>query len=160
MANTYTQLDIQLVFAVKGREALIHKSWREELFRYITGVVQDNGHKLLQINGMPDHLHIFIGYNPAKQLIPKLVEEIKTSSNQYIRQKQLSKLPFSWQTGYGAFSYGRSQRDDVVRYIQRQEEHHRQRSFQQEYLLMLQKFEIEYKDKYLFDFQDIHSWGE
>lgn len=159
MANTYTQLDIQLVFAVKGRESLIHKSWRDKLFSYITGVVQQNKHKLLQINGMPDHVHIFIGYNPT-QLIPKLVEEIKTASNHFVRENRLCKHPFSWQQGYGAFSYGRSQRDDVIRYIERQEEHHRGRSFRQEYMLMLRKFEIEYKDEYLFDFQDVHGWDD
>ncbi len=157
MANTYTQLDIQLVFAVKGREALIQKAWREELYRYITGVIQGNNHKVLQINDMPDHVHIFIGYNPT-QLIPKLVEEIKTSSNHYLKDKQLSRSPFSWQEGYGAFSYGRSQRQDVIKYIENQEAHHRKKTFQEEYLLLLQKFEVAYEDKYLFDFANIDSW--
>ncbi|MBN8825779.1 MULTISPECIES: IS200/IS605 family transposase [unclassified Spirosoma] len=151
MANTYTQLDIQLVFAVKGRESLIEKSWKEELYRYITSIVQNHNHKLLAINGMPDHIHIFIGYNPA-QLLPKLVEEIKTSSNKHINTNRLSRFPFSWQAGYGAFSYSRSQRADVIRYIDRQEEHHRRKSFGDEYRLMLQKFEVDYKEAYLFEF--------
>lgn len=114
MANTYTQLDIHLVFAVKSRESLIEKSWKDELYRYITGIVQNHKHKLLAINGMPDHIHIFIGYNPT-HLLPKLVEEIKTSSNKHINSNRLSRFPFSWQEGNGAFSYGRSQRADVIR---------------------------------------------
>ena len=159
MADTYTQLDIQLVFAVKGRASLIGPAWKENLFRYITGIVQQHNHKMLRINGMPDHVHIFIGYNP-NQLIPKLVEEIKTSSNQFIREQRFSRLPFSWQTGYGAFSYGRSQRDAVIRYIERQEEHHRKVTFREEYLATLRKFGVEYKDQYLFEFLDVHSWQD
>lgn len=157
MANTYTQLDVQLVFAVKGRESLIHKSWKEELYKYITGIVQNHKHKMLRINGMPDHVHIHIGYNP-NQLIPKLVEEIKTSSNSFIKEKRFTPNQFSWQLGYGAFSYGRSQRDVVIRYIDNQEEHHRQKTFREEYVDMLRKFEVEYKDEYLFDFLDVYEW--
>jgi putative transposase len=155
MANTYTQISIQLVFAVKSRQSLIQPAWKEDLYRYITGIVQQYGHKMLQINGMPDHIHIFIGYNPT-QLIPKLVEEIKTSSNQYINTNQLTTQPFSWQTGYGAFSYSCSQRERVIAYIAGQEEHHRKMTFQDEYLSMLQKFEIDYKDEYVFDFQPVY----
>lgn len=157
MANTYTQLDIQLVFAVKGRQSLIGKSWKEELYRYITGIVQNHRHKMLQINGMPDHVHIFIGYDP-NQLIPKLVEEIKTSSNDFIKKKRLTPYAFSWQEGYGAFSYGRSQRGNVIKYLENQEVHHRKKAFREEYLEMLQKFEIDYKEEYLFDFLEVHSW--
>ena len=157
MANTYTQLHIQLVFAVKGRESLIQNTWKEELYQYITGIVQNNKHKMLQINGMPDHLHLFIGYNP-NQKIPDLVETIKTDSNHFIKRRGFSKYKFSWQEGYGAFSYARSQVDAVVKYIARQEEHHRKRSFREEYLELLQKFEVEYNDAYLFDFLDVNSW--
>ena len=157
MANTFTQLDIQLVFAVQGRRSLIHKSWKDELFKYMTGIVQNNGHKMLRINGMPDHVHIFIGYKPT-QLIPKLVEEIKTSSNAFIKDRQFLASSFNWQVGYGAFSYSRSHRDRVIRYIENQEEHHRKKTFREEYLEMLRKFEIEYKEEYLFEFIDIHSW--
>ena len=157
MANTYTQLDIHLVFAVRGRESLIHKRWRDDLYRYITGIVQLHKHKMLQIGGMADHVHIFIGYNPT-HLLPKLVEEIKTSSNQYIRENGLAKSSFCWQTGYGAFSHGRSERQTVIQYIQNQEAHHSKRTSRQEYILMLQKFDVDYKDEYLFDFQDMNGW--
>ena len=157
MANTYTQLHIQLVFAVKGRESLIQKSWKDELYKYITGIVQNHNHKMLQINGMPDHLHIFIGYNP-NQKIPDLVETIKTDSNHFIKRQGFCKYKFSWQEGYGAFSYARSQVNSVAQYIAKQEEHHRQKTFREEYLEMLQKFEVEYKEEYLFDFLDVHSW--
>ena len=157
MADTYTQLDVQLVFAVKGRKSLIQKSWKDELYQYITGIVQNHRHKMLRINGMPDHIHIFIGYNPT-QLITKLVEEIKTSSNEFIKEKGLATNEFSWQKGYGAISYSRSHRDSVIRYINNQEQHHRKKTFREEYLRFLEKFEIEYEEKYLFDFQEIHSW--
>lgn len=150
MADTYTQIDIHLVFAVKGRESLIHTSWEDKLYKYITGIVQEYGHKLLAINGMPDHLHIFIGYKPT-QLIPKLVEEIKTSSNHYIKLNQLSPKGFKWQTGYGAFSYSRSQRKDVIRYIERQKEHHHKKSFREEYLEILQKFEVDFSEANVFE---------
>lgn len=157
MADTYTQLDIQLVFAVKGRQSLIQKSWKDELYRYITGIVQNHKHKMLRINGMPDHIHIFIGYHPS-QLIPRLVEEIKTSSNEFVNAQGLATRKFSWQKGYGAFSYSRSHRDAVIKYINNQEQHHRKKTFQEEYIAFLKKFEIEYQEKYLFDFQDIYSW--
>ena len=157
MANTYTQIDIQIVFAVKGRQSLIQKSWKEELYMYITGIVQNHNHKMLRINGMPDHVHIFIGYNPTHPL-PKLVEEIKTSSNSFFKEKRFTPYQFTWQAGYGAFSYGRSQRSSVINYIEKQEEHHRKKTFREEYIEMLQKFEVEYKDEYLFEFLDVHSW--
>jgi len=158
MANTYTKLYVQMVFAVKGRQSLIQKKWKEELYQYITGIVQNNGHKMLRINGMPDHIHIFIGYQP-KQTIPNLVETIKTDSNHFIKRKKFSPFKFNWQAGYGAFSYGHSQIDAVVKYIMNQEEHHRKRTFREEYLDMLQKFEVEFKDEYLFEYiDDVRSW--
>jgi len=157
MANTYTQLEIQLVFAVKGRQSLIQKSWKDKLYKYITGIVQNNNHKMLRINGMPDHVHIFIGYHPA-QLIPDLVEDIKTSSNAFIKHNGFCPFKFNWQTGYGAFSYGRSQRSAVIKYIDNQELHHRKKTYREEYLERLRKFEVEYKDEYLFDFLEVHSW--
>jgi len=147
-----------MVFAVKGRQSLIQKKWKEELYQYITGIVQNNGHKMLRINGMPDHIHIFIGYQP-KQTIPNLVETIKTDSNHFIKRKKFSPFKFNWQAGYGAFSYGHSQIDAVVKYIMNQEEHHRKRTFREEYLDMLQKFEVEFKDEYLFEYiDDVRSW--
>ena len=157
MPNTYTQLHVQLVFAVKGRAALVHKSWKDVLYQYITGIVQNNGHKMLQINGMPDHIHIFIGYNP-NQKIPDLVEAIKTDSAHFVKHKGLSPQKFNWQGGYGAFSYARSQVDSVVKYIANQERHHQKQSFEKEYLKMMEKFEIPFNPEYLFDFLPIHSW--
>jgi putative transposase len=158
MANTYTKLYIQLVFAVKGRQSLIKKEWKDELYKYITSIVQNNGHKMLRINGMPDHVHIFIGYNP-KQTIPDLVETIKTDSNNFIKKKNFCPNKFSWQSGYGAFSYSHSHIDAVVKYIMNQEEHHQKKTFREEYLDMLRKFEVEYKNEYLFEFlEDVGSW--
>lgn len=158
MANTYTQIHFQLVFAVKHRQALIQKSWRERLHTYITGIVQNNGHKMLQINSRPDHIHILIGYRPSQSL-PKLVEEIKTSSNAFINDNKLSQFQFAWQNGYAAFSYSRSQVSAVATYIERQDEHHREKLFREEYLEMLKKAEIEFEEKYLFDFwEDLVGW--
>lgn len=151
MANTYTQLYIHLVFAVKNRDSLIKKEWKNELEKYITGIVQENKHKLLAIGSMPDHIHILIGYN-VNQLIPDLVENIKTSSNQWIKTNGLTKFKFEWQKGYGGFSHSRSQLDQVVKYILSQEEHHKKSSFRTEYLEMLNRNEVEYKEEYVFDF--------
>jgi putative transposase len=151
MANTYTQCYMHLVFAVKNRAALIQKSWKDELEMYITGIIQGHKHKLLAIGSMPDHMHIFIGYN-LNQLIPNLVEEIKTSSDAWIKGKRLSKCKFEWQRGFGAFTHSRSQIHTVVRYILNQEKHHQKKSFKEEYLQMLLKNEIVFKEEYLFDF--------
>lgn len=153
MANTYTNCYVHLVFAVKNREALIKKHWKDELGKYITGIVQNHKHKMLAVGSMPDHIHIFIGYN-VNQLIPDLVEEIKTSSNAWIKLKKYSEFKFEWQKGYGAFTHSRTQPDTVIKYIIGQEEHHRKKSFREEYLEILVKNEIEYKDEYLFDFFD------
>lgn len=158
MANTYTQLYVHLVFSPKNREALIRKEWKDELEKYITGIVQNHEHKLLAIGSMPDHIHIFIGYN-VNQLIPDLVENIKTSSNAWIKEKRLSKFKFEWQKGYGAFSHSRSQIDAVVKYVLDQEEHHRKKTFREEYLEMLRKNEVEFKDEYLFEFfEGVDGW--
>jgi putative transposase len=151
MANTYTQCYIHLVFAVKDRDALIRKEWKDELEMYITGIIQNHQHKMLATGSMPDHLHILIGYN-LNQLIPDLVEEIKTSSNSWIKGKRLSKFKFEWQKGYGAFTHSHSQIDTVVKYILSQEEHHRKKPFKEEYLEMLEKNNIEFKEEYLFKF--------
>ncbi|KAF0200590.1 MAG: transposase [Bacteroidetes bacterium] len=154
MANSNIDINIQLVFAVKNRDSLIRKDWQIQLYQYITGIVQQNNHKMLRINGMSDHIHIFIGYN-VNQLIPNLVEEIKTSSNKYIKDNKLTPFKFSWQTGYGAFSYSHSDRDKVINYIINQQEHHRRKSFEEEYMGFLREFEIEFKAPYLFDFIDL-----
>ena len=158
MANTYTQCYFHLVFAVKNRDALIKKEWKGELEKYITGIVQNHNHKLLAIGSMPDHIHIFIGYN-LNHLIPNLVEEIKTSSNKWVKEKGLSKFRFEWQKGYGAFTHSRSQLDTVVKYVLNQEEHHRKKPFREEYLEMLRKNEIEFKEEYVFEFfEGINKW--
>lgn len=150
MANTYTQLYIQIVFAVKGRESLILRAWKDELYAYIGGIIKQHGSKPLAINGMSDHIHIFIGYGPSVSL-SDLVEEIKTSSNKFLKQ-QFTHRNFSWQRGYGAFSYSRSHIDAVIKYINKQEEHHCKRTFKEEYLKMLSDFDIEYKEQYVFEF--------
>jgi len=158
MANTYTQCYFHFVFAVKNRDALIKKEWKSNLEKYITGIVQKHKHKMLAIGAMPDHIHIFIGYN-VNQLIPDLVEEIKTSSNAWIKENRLSKFKFEWQKGYGAFTHARSQLDTVVKYVLSQEEHHQKRTFREEYLEMLRKNEIDFKEEYVFDFfGDVVDW--
>ena len=151
MANTYTQCYFHLVFAVKNRKALIVKSWKDELEMYITGIIQNHGHKLLSIGSMPDHIHILIGYN-VNHLVPDLVEDIKTSSNAWIKQQGFSKIKFDWQRGYGAFTHSRSQINQVVQYIKTQEIHHKKKSFKKEYLDILVKYGVEFKDEYLFEF--------
>ena len=153
MANTYTQCYVHLVFSPKHRAALIKKEWADDLERYITGVIQGEGHKLLQIKVMPDHIHIFIGYN-INQTLPKLVETIKTSSNKYVSDEKFTTHKFDWQKGYGAFTHSKTQVDAVCKYILNQEEHHKKHSFREEYLDILQKNDIEYDEKYLFDFFD------
>jgi len=151
MANTYTQCYVHLVFSPKNREALINKAWKDELEKYITGIIQNRKHKLLAIGAMPDHIHILIGYN-LNELLPDLVEEIKTSTNVWVKEKRLSKFKFEWQRGYGAFTHSRMQIDTVVNYILTQEHHHKKKSFKEEYLEILTKNGVEYKEEYLFDF--------
>jgi REP element-mobilizing transposase RayT len=138
---------------MQNRDALIKKEWKDELEMYITGNIQNYRHKMLAISAMPDHLHILIGYN-VNQLIPDLVEEIKTSSNKWIKDNRLSKFRFEWQKGYGAFTHSRSQIDTVIKYILAQEEHHRKKPFKDEYLEMLVKNNVEFKQEYVFEFFD------
>lgn len=147
--NTYTQLHIQLIFAVKFRKALIHKEWKDDLYKYITGIIQNRKHKLLCINGMPDHVHILIGLRP-NQSISDLVQEVKSISSKWINEKKFIPYRFEWQDSFGAFSYGKSQINDVIRYIDNQEKHHHKKSFREEYVDFLEKFEIEYDEKYVF----------
>ena len=153
MANTYTQCYFHLVFAVKSRKALIQKAWKADLEKYITGIVQHYAHKMLAIGSMPDHMHIFLGYN-LNQKIPDLMSEIKTSSNQWIKDNRLSPFKFDWQRGYGAFTHTHSQIDTVCKYVLNQELHHRKKSFRKEYLEILRKNEVSYNEAYLFDFFD------
>lgn len=149
MPNTYTQLYIQFVFAVKYRKAMIAPAWEQNLRSYITGIVQNHDHKMLAINNMPDHLHLFIGLNP-KQSISDLMRIVKGDSAEWINKSNLSDRKFNWQEGYGAFSYSRSHIDNVVRYIHNQQEHHKKISFLDEYKLLLKKFDIEYDERYIF----------
>lgn len=148
--STYSQIYIQIVFAVKNRQALIASSWEEELYKYVTGIVQNKGQKMLAINGMPDHIHIFIGMKPSCCL-SDLVRELKKASNGFIKEKEFSKYKFEWQEGFGAFSYSHSSLDNVIGYIKNQKEHHKKRSFKEEYIDFLEKFNIEFKDEYLFE---------
>jgi len=149
MANTYTQIHIQFVFAVKYRDCLIHSSWKEELYMYITGITKENGHKLLAINGMSDHIHILIGLRPT-QSISDLMQDIKGGSSKWINLKKFLKLKFEWQEGYGAFSYSKSQIINIIQYIKNQENHHKAKSFREEYLEILKEFEIDYNENYIF----------
>ena len=149
MAGTFSQIYIQIVFAVEHRNSLISPEWEEELYKYITGIVQNKGQKMLAINGMPDHIHVFIGMKPSCCL-SDLVREIKKSSNVFIKEKKFSKFKFNWQEGYGAFSYSHSAIDNVIKYVINQKEHHRKQSFKEEYVAFLNKFKIEFKDEYLF----------
>lgn len=148
MANTFTQIYIQFVFAVQNRTSLIQPEWKNELYRYITGIVKKNGHKLITINGIPNHVHIFVGYKP-NQLIPDLMQDIKGSSSKWINEKRFIKSKFKWQAGYGAFSYSHSQIDTVVKYINDQEKHHKKHTFQEEYILLLKKYNIPFDKKYI-----------
>ena len=148
--SSYSQIYIQIVFAVKNREALITSSWEDKLYQYITGIVQNKGQKMLAINGMPDHIHLFIGMKP-NCCLSDLVREIKKSSNKMINENKLSRFKFNWQEGFGAFSYGHSQIDTVVKYIMNQKKHHKKQSFKDEYIEFLKKFEITYDEKYVFN---------
>jgi REP element-mobilizing transposase RayT len=150
MADTFSQIYIQTVFAVQGRQSLISDQNKNELYKYITGIVTNKGQKLIRINGMPDHIHILIGLKPAMAL-SDLVRDIKTNSSTFVNDKRWFRGKFNWQEGYGAFSYGHSQLDRVIRYIDNQEIHHRTTTFREEYLKLLKRFNIKFKDEYLFE---------
>lgn len=150
MAGTFSQIYIQVVFAVKGRENLIQNEWKVTLHKYISGIIKKKGHKPIIINGMPDHIHAFIGLKPVMS-ISDLVRDIKNNSTNFVNDQKFVLGKFSWQEGYGAFSYSHSHIDSVYKYILNQEKHHRKKSFKEEYLEMLTKFEIEHDEKYLFD---------
>jgi REP element-mobilizing transposase RayT len=150
MANTYTQIYIQIVFAVKGRQNLISKEKREELHKFITGIVSNRNQKLFAVFAMPDHVHILVSVSPTIT-ISDLVRDIKAGSSKFINEKKWMNGKFNWQEGYGAFSYSKSSVDSVVKYILNQEEHHKKKTFKEEYLGFIEKFEIEYDPKYLFE---------
>lgn len=153
MANTYTQIYLHLVFAVKNRQNLISDKIREDLHKYITGIVQNRNQKMLAINSMPDHIHILIGFGTSVT-IADLVHDIKIASTKFINSNENSIGKFAWQTGYGAFSYARSQLDDIVKYIGNQEIHHKKRTFKEEYIRFLEKYAVDYDLKYVFDWFD------
>jgi REP element-mobilizing transposase RayT len=149
MPNTYTQLYIHFVFAVKYRQAVIDEKWEGRLQKYITGITQSNGHKLLEINTMPDHLHLFVGLNP-KQSISELMKLVKGDSSEFINKEGFARRKFYWQESYGAFSNSRSQIDDVVKYIVNQKERHSKKTFREEYLGILKDYAVEYDEQYIF----------
>ena len=150
MPNTYSQIYIQIVFAVKGKQNLIQNNHREELHKYITGIVQNRGQKMLAIFCMPDHTHIFIGLQPSIA-ISDLVRDIKAGSSKFINDNKWMRGKFNWQEGFGSFSYSRSHIDKVVHYILNQQEHHRKKSFREEYIEFLTKYAVDYNEKYLFE---------
>jgi putative transposase len=149
MANTYTQIHIQAVFSVQNRDAIINPLWQEQLYKYVTAIIQNREHKLLAIGGMPDHVHILFGFRPIQSL-SDLMHDIKEGSSKWINEKGLTQCRFSWQAGYSAFSYARSDIKNVIRYILNQSEHHKKITFMEEYVALLQEFEIDYDLRYIF----------
>ncbi|HEY0111272.1 MAG TPA: IS200/IS605 family transposase [Fibrella sp.] len=158
MPNTYTQLYVQIVFAVKGRQNLIRKEFQDELHAYMIGVVQKRNAKMLAVYCMRDHTHLFIGFGPTLA-ISDLVRDVKASSSGFIKDKGWCRK-FEWQEGYGAFTYGQSQVRDVIQYVLNQEEHHRRRTFREEYLMFLERFEVPYDSRYVFEFYKEVEAGE
>lgn len=153
MANTYTQIFLHVVFSVKGRQNLIQKIWRDELYKYICGIVNGKKQKIYAIGGVADHIHILVSIKPDIT-ISDLVRDIKANSSKWINDKRFVVGKFKWQEGFGAFSYAKSQLDAVISYINNQEQHHKKQSFSDEYTELLQKFNIEYDEKYLFDWME------
>jgi REP element-mobilizing transposase RayT len=153
MPNTYSQIYIQIVFATNVRQKLIPKEHREEIHKYISGIVQQREQKMLTIFCMPDHVHLLVGLKPS-MAISSLVRDIKAGSSNLINDRNWVRGKFNWQEGFGAFSYSRSQIDGVIRYILNQEEHHKKNTFREEYLGLLKEFEIEFDEKYLFEWAE------
>lgn len=153
MSGTFSQVYIQAIFAVQGRENLIKKEWKDELHKYMAGIIRNKGQKPIIVNGIPNHIHAFIGLKPSMP-ISDLVRDIKNNSSNFINEHNLVKGKFSWQEGYGVFSYSHSQIETIFNYIKTQEEHHKKKTFREEYLDFLKKFEVEYDEKYLFEWID------
>ncbi len=153
MSGTFSQLYVQYVFAVKGRENMIKPVFQEELYKYIAGIVEGKEQKSLAVNGMEDHIHVLVGLRPAMR-ISDLIRDIKNNSSNFINDRGFLKQKFSWQEGYGAFSYAQSNFGNVIDYIKNQKKHHETKTFRQEYLGFLKKFNIPFEDKYLFEFYD------
>jgi putative transposase len=153
MAGTYSQIYIQVVFSPYKHENCIRESWSDELYKYISGIVRNKGQKLIAINGTHNHIHIFLGIKPSIAL-SDLVRDIKNNSSNFINNRHFVKGKFMWQDGYGSFSYSHSQVDTIYKYIMKQKEHHKKLSFKEEYLEMLRKNDIDFDDKYLFEWLD------
>jgi REP element-mobilizing transposase RayT len=149
LANTYSQIYIQIVFAVEGRQNLIDPKHNDELQKYITGIVTARSQKLIAINNMPDHVHVLIGQKPDSAL-SDLVSDIKAGSTNFISRKRWVKGRFNWQEGFAAFSYSRSQLDTVIRYVKNQQKHHQRHSFRDEYIKLLDRFDVPYDERYIF----------
>ena len=153
MPGTFSQLYIQYIFAVKGRENLILPAFEIEVYKYISGIVTGKEQKSLAVNGMPDHIHVLVGLRPAMR-ISDLIRDIKNNSSNLINERGWLKQKFSWQEGYGVFSYSESNYGKVIDYIKNQKQHHEKRTFRQEYMLLLKRFNITFEEKYLFEFYD------
>jgi len=149
--KVYHQVYLHIVFAVKFRDALLKKAFRSDIFKYMSGIVTQNEHKSININGVEDHVHILLGFNPSKT-VSEIVFHLKRSSSLYINQQSYYPFKFKWQEGYGVFSYSRSQIEDIYSYIERQEEHHQKQTFRKEYIKTLEKYNCDYEERYLFDF--------
>ena len=150
MAGTFSQVYIQLIFAVKGRKNLIDKSWKTDLYKYMSGIIKGKDQKSIIVNGMPDHVHLFIGLRPTMS-ISAIVRDVKNNSSNFINDHGFVKGKFSWQSGYGAFSYSHSHIERVYNYILNQEAHHKKKTFKEEYISLLKKFEVPYDERYLFE---------
>ena len=150
MSRTFSQIYIHVVFAVKGRQNLIGKSWKDEFNRYISGIITSKKQKTIIVNGMPDHIHAFIGLKPS-MAISDLVRDIKNNSSNFINKNRFVMGKFEWQEGYGSFSYSHSQIEQVYNYILNQEQHHHKKTFKEEYIDFLNKFQVEFDEKYLFE---------
>ena len=153
MPGTFSQIYVQYVFAVKGRENSILPPFQSELYKYISGIITNKGQKALAVNGMSDHVHVLVGLKPSMR-ISDLIRDIKNNSTNFINENKFLRNKFSWQEGYGAFSYSQSGFGKVIEYIKNQKEHHKKKTFRQEYMVFLKKFDIPFEDKYLFEFYD------
>jgi REP element-mobilizing transposase RayT len=151
MPGTYSQIYIQYVFAVKYREGLLHKLWREEVFKYMAGIIREKGQKPIIVNGVANHVHVLVGIKPAMS-IADLARDIKNNSSKFINERKFLAKKFAWQEGYGAFSYSHDAMKRVYKYIERQEAHHARKKFSQEYIELLEQYQVEYHEKFLFDF--------
>lgn len=150
MAGSYSQIYLQYVFVVKRRENLLQKPWREEVFKYISGIITGKNQKAIIVNGVADHVHVFVGLRPSMSIADP-ARDIKNNSSKFINEQKFLDKKFSWQEGYGVFSYAHSQVERVYQYIFNQEAHHRKKTFKKEYFEFLEKFAVEFDEKYLFD---------